>query len=121
MRRTNWLAGLVVGACAGLLLGVWQTLGLALLVAFAIPAAISRQPQAAVSGLLVGSAGAWLLLIAIADARCSAFDAALNQECQAPDVTGWVLVAIGLLVVGVIGSVDLVRRRSRDSSAVSRR
>jgi hypothetical protein len=111
MRRTNWLAGLVVGGCAGLLLGVWPTLGFALLVAFVIPAAISRQRRAAAAGLLVGLAGTWLLLDAIANARCAAFDAAPNQECIAPDVTGWIVVAIGLLAVGLIGSVDLVRRR----------
>ncbi len=113
MRRTNWLAGLAVGGCAGLLLGVWPTLGFVLLVAFAIPAAISRQRRAAASGLLVGLAGIWLLLVAIADARCSAFDAFPNQECVAPDLTGWVVVAVALFVVGVVGSVDLVRRGRR--------
>ncbi len=111
VKRGNWLAGLIVGACAGILFGVWPTLAFLILVAFLIPVAISPQRRSAAPGLFVGMASTWLGLVVAANAGCAAFDAAPNQECVAPDLTGWLVIATGLLAVGVAGSIAMLWRR----------
>jgi hypothetical protein len=109
----NWFAGLALGASAGVLLGVMPTFGVVILTAFLIPAAGSEHGRAAASGLLVGMAATWLGLVLAAEARCAAFDAGPNQGCVAPDLTGWVVLAGGLLVAGGVGSLVLFSRRRR--------
>ena len=107
-----WLAGLVVGAFVGLLFGVWPTIGALLFALFTVPALASRNRVGAISGLLVGLPAAWLSLVTVASANCSAFDAAPNQSCGAPDLTAWVVLAVALLVGGLAGSFALgIRRR----------
>jgi hypothetical protein len=93
------------------LFGVWPTIGAVLFALFAIPALVSRHRAGAISGLLLGLPAAWLTLVAVANARCSAFDAAPNQGCVAPDLTGWVILAVGLLVGALAGSMAVVSRR----------
>lgn len=107
--RSGWLAGLTVGAAAGLLFGVWPTFGIGIAGAFAAGALWTRQP-AGLSGLLVGLPATWLLAVAGAMVSCARFDAGAGQECRPPDVTGWVIVAVGLLVAGLAGSGVLLRR-----------
>jgi hypothetical protein len=108
--RTDWLAGLVVGAGAGLLLAEWPTAGALIAIGFAVPAAASRQRLAALGGLLVGLPASWLAVIWQAAARCAAFSGWAGQECIWPDLTGWITVAVGLFLVGAAVTALAVRK-----------
>jgi hypothetical protein len=116
MMRGSWIAGLSVGGGIGLLFGVFPSLAALLFLAFVGPAVFSRHRQAAIGGLFIGIPALWLTLVAVANANCTAFDAAPNQDCIAPDLTGWGAFALSLLLVGLIASADLVRRRRGPSS-----
>lgn len=107
--RRNWLAGLAVGASAGFFFAELPTLGAVLVVAFAVPAIVSRDRIAALGGLLVGIPAMWLTIIGVATARCAAFDAQPGQECGMGDVLGWVGIALGVLAIGLVLTIRSMR------------
>jgi hypothetical protein len=108
--RRAWLAGLVAGAAAGFWFAEWPSLGMALAVAFGVPAAISRARLAALGGLFVGIALVWLPVIGVATARCAAFDAQPGHECVMADVAPWPTVALGVFLLGGVCSLAAARR-----------
>jgi hypothetical protein len=109
-RGSDWLAGLTVGAAAGLLVAISPVFGIALALAFVVGAARTRS-GAGVAGILVGLPAIWLIAVGVATLACQRFDAGAGQECRAPDLTAWALIALGLLVAGLVGSVAVSRRR----------
>jgi hypothetical protein len=106
----DWLAGLVVGLLAGFLLAAWPTIGVLVAFVFAAPPAVSSSRPAGLGGLLVGVPTSWLAVIALAAGRCAEFNAAPGRECMAPDLSPWMSIATGLLVIGVSMSVRVARR-----------
>jgi hypothetical protein len=111
--RTDWLAGLVVGAGAGLLLAEWPMAGALVAIAFALPAAVSRHGLAALGGLLVGLPAAWLAIITQATLRCAEFNAQPGQGCVMSDATAWVVAAAALLAGGIVATVAAGARSQR--------
>jgi hypothetical protein len=94
--RDRWAAlglGVLGGVLGGIALLSWaglQPLGIIL-----IGVGILLKPRPfGTAGVLIGWGGVTLLLLAGAQARCD------PASCGAPDVTGWVAVAFGLVVIG---------------------
>ena len=110
MNRSSWFAGFVVGLASGLLTAEFPTLGICIALAFAAGAVISRHRLAALGGLLVGSAGTWLVVIGAAAARCAGFDAQPGQSCVMADLGPWGLIAAVILAGGAVASVAAARR-----------
>lgn len=101
-RRSDWLAGLVVGVLDGVLFFLFPALAVVLLGLFAVLASTRSTRLAAWSGALVGAAAAWLVLLGRSAVECEQFNAVPGQGCTQPDLTGWI-VAGGLLLVAGLG------------------
>ena len=114
MTFKNWLAGLVMGVCGGFLVLLFPIMGV-LLIGLGVIGILRARPRlAGASGLLLGIGAIILTLLAQAQIACEAFDAAPNQGCEAPDITSYVVLAGGLTVAGVLGSVVALRRRASE-------
>ncbi len=112
MRRSNWLAGLVVGAAGGVLFWLFPILGIAVMGLFAILAVTRPDRLSGVSGLLVGAGAGWLGVLSRAIVDCNRFNEGPNQGCVAPDLTAWIAVGAMLFGTGMVLLVVAVRRRS---------
>lgn len=112
MRRSNWLAGLVVGVTGGALFWLFPTLGVVVLASFGLLAIRRPDRSFGVSGLLIGVGASWLGVLVRAIVACDRFDAAPNQACASPDMTPWIIVCVGFLVAGV-GLLIVGLRRAR--------
>jgi hypothetical protein len=104
--RDRW-AALGLGVLGGLLGGIavlsWA--GLQPLGIIVIGVGILLQPRPfGAAGVLMGWGGVTLLLLGGAQARCD------PASCGAPDVTGWIAVAFGLVVIGAVSLVVGLRR-----------
>ena len=111
-RFSDWLAGLTVGGCAGLLFGVWPTLGAVIVIAFLVGVARTKRRSPPMGGVLIGLPTVWLVLVGNANLACERFNAVPGQGCVAPDLTGWFIVAAAILVAGVMLTGAAVRRPS---------
>ena len=111
-RPRGWLAGLVVGVLDGVLFFLWPTLALGLFVVFTLVAALGPSRLVAWSGGLVGAGAAWLVLLIRSVVTCDQFDALPGSECVQPDLTGWILGAVAMIVVGG-ALVGIDRRHAR--------
>ena len=101
------LAALALGVLGGVLGGVgllsWAGLqGLGIIV-IGVGILLKPRPFGA-AGVLMGWGGVTLLLLAGAQARCD------PASCGAPDVTAWVVVALGLVVLGAVALIVGLRR-----------
>jgi len=109
-QRRAWLAGLVVGAWAGFLLVYGLVLGMLLVLAFAILAAIGRRSMAAIGGLLLGAGAILLMIIALANVNCTGLFAHENDACTAPDLTGYVVAGSEMALIGGAFTALSIRR-----------
>ena len=102
----QWAAfglGVLGGVLGGIGLLSWAGLqGLGIIV-IGVGILLKPRPFGA-AGVLVGWGGVTLLLLAGAQARCD------PASCGAPDVTGWVAVAFGLVVIGAATLIIGLRR-----------
>lgn len=114
MTFRNWLAGLVMGVCGGFLALIFPPMGVLMIGLGAIGTFRARPRLAGASGLLVGSGAIILALMVQALMACRAFDAAPNQDCEAPDITAYLVLAGALSVAGVLGSLLTMHRRSSE-------
>jgi hypothetical protein len=90
------------------------TLGLALLVAGLLGAAMARPRGVVLSGFLAGVGATWLVLWGRASQACPAVNTP-SEGCVAPDLSALVMVPIGLLVIaGVLGLVTGQRGRPQE-------
>jgi len=95
--------GVLGGVLGGIGLLSWAGLqGLGIIV-IGVGILLKPRPFGA-AGVLVGWGGVTLLLLAGAQARCD------PASCGAPDVTGWVAVAFGLVVIGAATLIIGLRR-----------
>ena len=95
--------GVLGGVLGGIGLLSWAGLqGLGIIV-IGVGILLKPRPFGA-AGVLVGWGGVTLLLLAGAQARCD------PASCGAPDVSGWVAVAFGLVVIGAVTLIVGLRR-----------
>jgi hypothetical protein len=95
--------GVLGGMLGGIGLLSWAGLQPLGIIVIGVGLLLKPRPFGA-AGVLVGWGGVTLLLLAGAQARCD------PASCGAPDVTGWVAVAVGLVVIGVATLVVGLRR-----------
>jgi hypothetical protein len=93
-----------------LLFALAPTLGAGVALVFLAGVALTKRRSAPLAGLLVGLPGPWLLLIGNATLACQRFNEVPSQGCEAPDITTWVVVAIGLLGAGILLTLAATRK-----------
>ena len=104
--RDRWTAfglGVLGGVLGGIAVLSWagiQPLGI---IWIGVGLLVRPRPFGA-AGVLMGWGGVTLLLLAGAQARCD------PASCGAPDVTAWVVVALGLVVLGAVALIVGLRR-----------
>lgn len=115
--RTTWLLGIALGFFVGafaLEAGI-----LALLVA--IPAIVwavrSRATGAAISGLLLGGGLGQLVLVGLAQMRCTNVSGPnFGSFCTAPDLTPYLIEAAALIVASLVVGIASLRRGASSTS-----
>jgi hypothetical protein len=110
-RRTDWLAGLVVGAVAGVLTLIFPILGLGIALVFGLLIIRRARRLPALGGLFLGLGAAWVGLLVRAQLACQAFDAEPGQECIQPDIGPWLAVGGVFVAIGVVATVVAALRR----------
>jgi hypothetical protein len=110
-RRTDWLAGLVVGVVAGVLALIFPTLGWGIALVFGLLIIRRARRLPAFGGLFLGLGAAWVGLLVRAQLACQAFDAEPGQECIQPDVGPWLAVGATFLAIGIVSTVAAALRR----------
>jgi hypothetical protein len=104
----RWLAGVVVGAAGALLIVLGGTLGVAAFALLVVSVLARPDRRYALAGLPVGFGSVILALLLRADLACR------PDECVAPDVTGWIALAVGCVLAGGLATagMTLTARRS---------
>ena len=106
--RSNWIAGLVVGAAGGFAALETPPVGYGVLIAFAVPALLGRTRLAAFGGLLLGFGITWTLLLGRVAVTCD------PPDCQSPGIESWLAVGLGVGAAGlVLTAVSVLRPRAR--------
>lgn len=108
---SGWLIGLFFGAIDAILLFELGFIGLLLTLAFLGLAAWKGPRLAAASGLVTGVGLVWTLLFANTIVSCAAANARPGEGCDVDGIGPWVGVAVGVLVLGALGTMIEVRRR----------
>lgn len=98
--RRRWLSGLAVGVTAGFATLEIPSLGWLLVVAFAVPAAMSGPRLAAIGGLLAGLGGVWIALLGRVALTCTETGDELG--CHAPGIESWLAVGGAMLAAGLL-------------------
>jgi hypothetical protein len=65
---------------------------------------------AATAGLVTGLGVIGTILFAMVAARCAVENATPGSGCDAGDIWTWIAVAVGVLALGVAGTVQAARR-----------
>jgi hypothetical protein len=102
-----WLAGAAVGAAAGLLALEGPAFGWPILVAFAVPAVLSRTRAAAIGGELLGVGLVWLALLGRVGLTCH------PPDCLAPGMEPWLAAGAAMPLGGLVLTVRAARLRLR--------
>jgi hypothetical protein len=107
----RWLSGVAVGVTAGFATLEIPSLGWLLVIAFALPAAISGPRLAAIGGLLIGLGGVWLALLGRVALTCTATGDELG--CQSPGIESWLAVGGAMFASGLLLTVLAAIRARR--------
>ena len=99
-RRRDWFAGLAVGVAGGFLFWLFPLAATLVLVGFVVVAAWQRAFAIGLSGVLVGAGATCLIVLGQSVLRCAQFDALPGSDCVQPDLTGWFIAGLAMLVVG---------------------
>jgi hypothetical protein len=113
MRVVSWLLGIALGMIAGGAVLVAGVLALLLLAPAAVWAWHEKARPMGLGGLIIGFGAGIAGLLALANARCAAFNVSgpnSFSECVAPDLTPTFAAATTLVAVGVIVSLVGVAR-----------
>jgi len=97
----GWLTGVVVGAAGALLILLGGTLGVAAFALLVVSVLARPDRRSALAGLPVGFGSVILALLLRADLACR------PDECLAPDVTGWIALAVGCLLAGGLATAGM--------------
>ena len=102
-RWTAWpeLAGFAVGASGGLLLVLAGTLGAIAWALLIVALAAGQHRRARLPGVPVGFGAVLLALLLLAESACR------PEDCVGPDLTGWIALAVGCVVVGLGATIAL--------------
>jgi hypothetical protein len=96
----RWLPGVVIGAWSGFLLIYGPVIGVLMALAFAAGAIRARAPSA-VGGLLIGIGGIQLFVLLLLNVNCAGNYGSGDEGCTPPDLTGWLVLAIGSVIAGL--------------------
>ncbi len=110
--RDSWTAfglGVLGGTIGGLSLLSFAGIFLVALIAIVGGLLLRPRPFGA-AGVLCGWGVTTLIVLAGAQARCE------PGACTAPDLTGWFVVAAGLIALGVLALIVGVRRQARPAA-----
>jgi hypothetical protein len=106
----RWLTGLAVGIASGLLPLVLGVFGILLALPGLGWAGFARPRGIPLSGFLAGLGGTWLVVWGRAIQACGGANTA-TDGCVGPDLSGWSIVPIAVLVLaGLIAAVTGLRR-----------
>lgn len=109
----GWLPGLVLGVATGFLLLELGTIGLGFALVSVILIAWKGPRLAASAGFLTGAGLIWTVLFARVAVSC-AIDAQLpGEDCEAPGIVPWILVATVTFGLGLITSAVAFARSLR--------
>lgn len=115
MRAVSWLLGIVLGLIAGGAVLEAGVLALLLLVPAFVWAAREKGRPLGAGGLVIGLGAGIAGLLALASARCAAFNVSGPNDqsgCVAPDVTPYLVIAVVLVGAGAaVSLVGLVQHR----------
>lgn len=112
---SNWIAGLVVGAGAGVLALILPILGWGIVLVFALLIIRAAPRMPAFGGLFLGLGATWLALLIRSHLKCQAFNSTPGQACAEPDFGPLLAVGAALLAIGILGTVAAAfRARRRD-------
>lgn len=101
-RGRAWILGAGIGAVGVLLIALTGTLALVAIAAVTFGAMTTATRWQILAGALTGLGATSLVLLAVHPVSC--------VGCEQPNLTGWVLAAVLLLVAGVGGSVWQIRQ-----------
>ncbi len=105
-----WLIGLGFGALIALAFLVFGVPFLALALAMLAVGVLGTRSFGLLSGALVGAGATYVGLLIRVDLECEAFDRGVNQSCQAPDSTPYLLQGIVVALAGLlVGAVAMWR------------
>jgi hypothetical protein len=105
-----WLIGLFFGAIDSILLFELGFIGLLFTLAF-VGLIVWKGPRLpAASGLITGVGLVWTILFANTMARCAIDSATPGSGCDAAGIGPLVAFAVGLLLLGAVGTVVAARR-----------
>jgi hypothetical protein len=110
-RTGGWLAGLLLGAVSGFGLLTAPLMGVMFVVAAVLLIAINGPRLLAGAGLVTGIGLIGSVLLARAEISCSFPPQA--TDCEAGRVLWWIAAAVGLFVIGLIGSALALQRTRR--------
>lgn len=106
----RWSAGLALGVVSGLLPLILGTLGVVLAVPGLVWSLANHPRGVALSGFLVGLGATWLVVWARASQACG-FSTA-TDGCVGPDLSGWSIVPIAILVAGGLIGVATAKQHN---------
>ena len=119
MRAASWLTGAALGILTGGATLVAGALALLVLVPGLVWAARERASPLGLGGYLVGLGVGAAGLLALANARCAAFNTSgpgFESSCTAPDAAPYFAVAGVLIVVGAVLSIYVLVLRRPNSA-----
>lgn len=106
-----WFAGLAAGVASGLVPLALGFAGLALMIIVLLWAAVARPRGVVLSGFVTGVGATWLILWGRAMQGCSRANTP-SEGCVGPDLSGWSILPLALLVLGGLLAVATSRQRS---------
>jgi hypothetical protein len=116
-RRSDWLAGLVLGFASGVCVLIGGFIGIIVLAAALLLIAWKGPRSLALTGLVSGIGLAWTVLLGRVWLTCDVLPQPPGTQCESGDTSAWAAAAVGMLVAGLIASaLALGRTRRRDQS-----
>jgi hypothetical protein len=105
----RWLSAFAVGVLSGLLPLVLGVFGLFLAVPGLVLSAAMVPRTVSLSGFLAGLGGTWLVVWGRAIQACAGPNTP-TDGCVGPDLSGWSVVPIGILVIAGLLAIASLRR-----------
>lgn len=105
-----WLLTATAGALTSFVVFAFGAPGLAV-VLLLLSGVVGTRRRLKIGGALAGFGGAALTIIAAANVRCAEFAAQPSSSCMAADISGAVVVALVVFVVGA-ALTSVARQRS---------
>ena len=105
-----WLIGLFLGAIAAVALIGFGVTGVVFTMLFVGLIAWKGPRLAATAGLVTGLGVVWAILFSNVLVQCAQEDATPGSSCDVPGIGVWVAASVGVLLLGVVGTLVAARR-----------